>query len=130
VVTQVIAFEGNGVLTEFGGGYDDWRRFSAQRASEQIAEKSKGGAPAAKPVASKPAQSRLSFSEIKELENLPDIIEALETRQAAINTALANPVLYRDHPEQVNPLQQKLAALTTELDQAAVRWEALELRRS
>ncbi|WP_325544755.1 ATP-binding cassette domain-containing protein, partial [Sphingopyxis sp.] len=27
-VTQVIAFEGNGVLTEFGGGYDDWRRFT------------------------------------------------------------------------------------------------------
>ena len=30
-VTQVIAFEGNGVLTEFGGGYDDWQRFSASK---------------------------------------------------------------------------------------------------
>ena len=130
VVTQVIAFEGNGVLTEFGGGYDDWRRFSAQRASEQAAEKSKTSAPAAKPAASKPMQSKLSFNEIKELESLPDIIEALETRQAAISTALANPALYRDHPEQVNPLQQQLAALTAELYQATVRWEALELRRS
>jgi len=130
VMTQVIAFEGNGVLTEFGGGYDDWRRFSAQRASEQAAEKSKISAPAAKPAASKPTQSKLSFNEIKELESLPDIIEALETRQAAISTALANPALYRDHPEQVNPLQQQLAALTAELYQATVRWEALELRRS
>ena len=25
-VTQVIAFEGDGKLTEFGGGYDDWQR--------------------------------------------------------------------------------------------------------
>ena len=32
-VTQVIAFEGNGQLTEFGGGYDDWLRFTEQRAS-------------------------------------------------------------------------------------------------
>src|SRR3546814_8163620 len=36
-VTQVIAFEGNGVLSEFGGGYDDWRRFSQHRAAEKLA---------------------------------------------------------------------------------------------
>jgi len=34
----VIAFEGNGVLTEFGGGYDDWQRFTAQRLAEKPAQ--------------------------------------------------------------------------------------------
>ncbi|HEX5538313.1 MAG TPA: ATP-binding cassette domain-containing protein, partial [Methylophilaceae bacterium] len=36
-VTQVIAFEGAGKLSEFGGGYDDWRRFSQQQAAEKLA---------------------------------------------------------------------------------------------
>ena len=41
-VTQVIAFEGNGQLTEFGGGYDDWLRFTEQRASAiNVASKTK-----------------------------------------------------------------------------------------
>jgi ABC transport system ATP-binding/permease protein len=38
-VTQVIAFEGNGVLDEFGGGYDDWLRFSQQRNLEKTSNK-------------------------------------------------------------------------------------------
>lgn len=30
-VTQVIAFEGDGKLTNFGGGYDVWKQFSQKR---------------------------------------------------------------------------------------------------
>ncbi|MDP2247630.1 MAG: ATP-binding cassette domain-containing protein, partial [Nitrosomonadales bacterium] len=37
-VTQVFAFEGQGIITEFGGGYDDWQRFSTQRAAQKAAE--------------------------------------------------------------------------------------------
>ena len=136
-VTQVIAFEGQGVLSEFGGGYDDWRRFTMQQAAEkQIMEK----AAEIKSAASRPAQnkaaenkaaaSKLSFKEIKELESLPDRIEALETEQATINASLANPSIYQDNPHQVKALQSRLADLVTELEQATMRWEALELRRS
>src|SRR3546814_2205359 len=70
-VTHVIAFEGNGVLTEFGGGYDDWWRFSEQRALDKLAaDKAAANKPApAKPtVKSKPG--KLSFQETRELEEL------------------------------------------------------------
>src|SRR5690606_35431320 len=101
-VTQVIAFEGNGVLTEFGGGYDDWRRFSEQRAlDKQAANKAAANKPAPAKPAEKPKSAKLSFQESKELEELPERIEKLEAEQSAINTLLADPAIYRDDPEAV-----------------------------
>jgi ATP-binding cassette subfamily F protein uup len=132
-VTQVIAFEGNGVLSEFGGGYDDWRRFTLQRSTEQAAEKTKAAASKesnSKPAINKTSANKLSFKETQELESLPDRIEALETEQATINASLANPSIYQDNPQQAKALQSRLADLTSELEQATMRWEALELRRN
>jgi ATP-binding cassette subfamily F protein uup len=128
-VTQVIAFEGNGQLTEFGGGYDDWRRFSEQRAAEAVVEKPKA-APQPKPAAPpKPAQTKLSFKETHELAALPDKIETLETEQNALNTELADPDIYRTDPQRAKVLQTRLAGLEMELEQVMLRWEELESRR-
>ena len=127
-VTQVIAFEGNGQLTELGGGYDDWRRFTEQRAAEAVAEKPKA-APAQKPVAAKPAPSKLSFKETHELAALPDKIEVLEAEQNTLNAELANPDIYRNDPQRAKVLQTRLAAIDTELEQVMLRWEELESKR-
>jgi ATP-binding cassette subfamily F protein uup len=127
-VTQVIAFEGNGQLTEFGGGYDDWQRFTAQRAAEAQVEKPKATAPVQK-TAAKPGSSKLGFKETQELAALPDRIEAIEHEQNAINTELADGEIYRSAPEKVKLLQARLATLDTELEQAMLRWEELESRR-
>lgn len=127
-VTQVIAFEGNGQLDEFGGGYDDWKRFTDQRAAQAVAPKPKTEA-TTKPVAPKPAQVKLSYKEQRELEALPDRIEALETEQSTINGQLANPDIYRDDPQQVKTLQARLGVIETEIMQAMERWEALESKR-
>ena len=130
-VTQVIAFEGNGILTEFGGGYDDWRRFTAQRAADEHALKK---AHAAKPAANKaetakPKAGKLSFQETKELEELPERIEALETEQANINAQLADATIYKDQPDEVKSLQRRLVELEQVLTAALHRWEILESRR-
>ncbi|HYD34068.1 MAG TPA: ATP-binding cassette domain-containing protein [Methylophilaceae bacterium] len=128
-VTQVIAFEGAGVLTEFGGGYDDWRRFVKQRELDDKASKSSAAKPVqAKPV-EKPKADKLSFKEIKELEDLPNKIEALEAEQDNITNALADPDIYRDSPDQAQALQLRLAKLEQELSAALQRWETLESRR-
>jgi ATP-binding cassette subfamily F protein uup len=135
-VTQVIAFEGNGQLTEFGGGYDDWLRFTQQRQVEKAAEAKAGSAAsttskeaAAKPVSPKVPASKLSFKENKELEEIPLRIEKLEAEQTNINTKLANPDIYRDQPDEVKTLQARLKAIEAELEQALARWEDLESRR-
>ena len=129
-VTQVIAFEGNGMLTEFGGGYDDWRRFTEQRSAEkQASDKPSAIKPAAKPGENKAKANKLSFKELKELESLPDKIEALEKEQANINTALADADIYRDNPQQAKALQTRLADLETKLAEILSQWDLLESRR-
>jgi len=79
VVTQVYAFEGDGAIREYAGGYDDWLR-ARPKPEEKAAEKKP--APAPKPAEKKPAaKSKLSFKAARELEELPGRIEALEQEQ-------------------------------------------------
>ncbi|MEZ0318069.1 MAG: ATP-binding cassette domain-containing protein [Methylophilaceae bacterium] len=134
-VTQVIAFEGKGQLTEFGGGYDDWQRFTQQRTAETLAEaKSSTNTHStpketiAKSGVTKPQASKLSFKETKELAEIPLTIEKLEAEQTSINAKLSNPDLYRDKPDEVKMSQARLKAIATQLEQVMLRWEDLESR--
>ena len=130
-VTQVIAFEGNGVLTEFSGGYDDWQRFTQQRQADSQHAKAKKTLEAPSPVASKaPAGNKLSFKEQKELEALPEKIEALEKEQTDIHNILADGEIYRDNPQQAKQLQARAAEIETAIEEAMARWETLESRLS
>lgn len=130
-VTQVIAFEGNGKLTEFGGGYDDWQRFMQKQSDDKKAADSAQTAKASQASAqtnvasNKPATSKLSFKEQKELENLPLEIEQLETEQASIADELARPETYTN-AEQLKKLQTRLSEIEADIEAKLSRWEALE----
>jgi len=132
-VTQVIAFEGNGKLTEFGGGYDDWQRYTQKRIEDEkassIAQQTKAKQSAASATtsqpASKPAASKLSFKEQKELEELPMAIDKLETEQASINADLAKSENY-SNAELIKKLQTRLDEITAEIENKITRWDALE----
>jgi ABC transport system ATP-binding/permease protein len=128
-VTQIIAFEGNGILTEFGGGFDDWQRFTEQRAKTEAAQtkpKVEAAKPTNKPQASK---TKLSYKEQIELEKLPDQIDVLEKEQTSINHQLADPETYKD-AEKVKDLQARLNALEEALLNAITRWEELESKET
>ncbi len=130
-VTQVIAFEGNGQLTEFGGGYDDWLRFTEQRASALIsAPKTK--APEQKPAtaSAKPAKAKLSYKEQLELAELPEKIEKIETEIAAINMKLADPEIYKTDLDKPTTLQIELTELDEALLNIIARWEELESKNA
>lgn len=127
-VTQVIAFEGNGVLTEFGGGYDDWQRFSVQRANSLAQAKN-----TTKPQPTKvtttdkaPVANKLSFKEAQELALLPATLEGLEAELATINAALANPDIYRDDADLVKAHQLRLTTIEADIETGLARWAALE----
>jgi ABC transport system ATP-binding/permease protein len=128
VVTQVIAFEGNGKLMEYVGGYEDWmrvKRFEAgQKPSAAATEK-----PASKAVAEKRrASNKLSFKEQRELDEMPQRIEGLEREQEEITAALGAGSLFRDNPAHARHLQQRAGEIENELLQLMERWEALEKR--
>jgi ATP-binding cassette subfamily F protein uup len=130
-VTQVIAFEGNGQLTEFGGGYDDWQRFTQKRVEDkkasdsvQTAKVSQAVTPASSP-SNKPATTKLSFKEQKELESLPLEIEQLETEQAKIGEELVKPETYTN-ADLIKTLQARLSDIEASIETKLSRWTALE----
>lgn len=129
-VTQVIAFEGQGKITEFSGGYDDWLRFSQQRESSRktvekpltTASQSNNATTGTNPSARK----KLSFKEQRELEALPTEIEQLEQEQTEIQAQFAQGDIYKQAPEQVKQQQERLDAIETLILEKLERWEWLE----
>ena len=132
VVTQTIAFEGDGVLHEYAGGYSDWVDYHARRkVAAQRAARDTAPVPATLPVTAPartltPRPRKLSFNEQRELSSLPARIEALERETTALRERFADPALYREGASEVKAMQDRLAAVDAELATAYARWEALE----
>ncbi|MBK6619017.1 MAG: ATP-binding cassette domain-containing protein [Nitrosomonas sp.] len=133
VVTQVIAFEGNGRLREYAGGFEDWlRTVNAVKSAEKDIQKQisippvpGGTSPGnSKNVSADPA--KLSYQERQELEKLPEKIDNLEREHESISARLSDPILYQTNPEEVKVLQVRTAMLEKELSALFSRWEALE----
>jgi ABC transport system ATP-binding/permease protein len=130
VVTQIYAFEGAGVVREYAGGYDDWLM---QRSAPQAVKAVVPGGPgmSREPrVSANPRKNKLSFSEARELEGFPARIEALEAEQHDIGVRLADAAVYVNAPEDVKGLRARLAEIEGELEQAFLRWQALEVKRN
>ncbi|MHB0926338.1 MAG: ATP-binding cassette domain-containing protein, partial [Gallionellaceae bacterium] len=129
VVTQVIAFEGDGKLIEYVGGYEDWVRVKKYQASAATRP------PVATPprAAVAPAEktkviSKLSHKEARELEELPKRIEVLEREQIDIAAHLADGTLYRSDVKRAKQLQARSEEIGAEIAEAMQRWEELEQR--
>lgn len=131
VVTQVIVFEENGRLFENPGGFDDW--ISARSRMLKAAEAPKVQAklaevkPALTPTVKRPA--KLSFSENRELETLPNEIETLEKEQADLQEKLADPNVYRNSPVEAKTWAARVDALDSIILDKMARWETLEAKR-
>jgi len=129
VVTQVISFEGDGKLMEYVGGYEDWvrmKKFAAQQLIAPIVSAPKS-AGKIEPTKAK-ASNKLNSKEARELEVVPQQIEALEKELESIAAALGAGDLYRDNPSHAKQLQQRSSEINIEVQKLMARWEALESR--
>jgi ABC transport system ATP-binding/permease protein len=125
VVTSTLVFEGAGRVNEYVGGYTDWlrQRRDSPNSLESPALKSSAPAAAAS-VAPKPR--RLTYNERRELAQLPETIQQLETEQSALQSQVSDPELFRRDKDQAAAALQRLQALAKELETAYARWDALE----
>jgi ATP-binding cassette subfamily F protein uup len=73
---------------------------------------------------------KLSFNEIRELEELPRRLGALEAEQAGLAQRLADPALYQDRTADPRSLSARHAAIEEELTRLLARWEELEAKKS
>ena len=127
VVTSTLVFEGAGRIAPYVGGYADWLRQRAATSTPAAADaKSRPEAALTKNPAGAASARKMSFKDKRELESLPQRIDALEKQLAEIQQALSDPNLYRDAPGRVAELTAQMAQSEAELEVAFERWEALE----
>lgn len=142
VVTEVLAFEGDGKVREYVGGYSDWVRqggklppapwdFDASTVSKQAKGITHNESPinqaasiVAEPQSKKPA--KLSYKLQRELDTLPATIEALEAEIGILESRVSDPGFYQQEGAEVARILEAMAAKQAELDAAMERWMELE----
>jgi ATP-binding cassette subfamily F protein uup len=132
VVSSTLISDGDGIWTEFAGGYSD---MLAQRGRGVGA---KARAVPVKAAASETAKSatatvatskrKLSFNEQHALKTLPQQIEKLQAEAGKLNTALAGDLYTRD-PKLFAKATTRLDEVTREIAEAEERWLELEMLR-
>jgi len=132
VVTQVLAYDGDGRWVENPGGHSEWQAYLARRSQGRTAERVDTSAKPASVVEAPPADKRkakMSYKDARELESLPGRIAALEKEQETLAARLANPATYNEAGVDVAALNARVAEIEAELLGALERWEELEARR-
>jgi len=135
VVTSTLVFEGEGVVREYVGGYQDWLRQGGSPrllgvADTREAKETKPASAAGKPVAAvaepAPARKKLSYKVQRELEALPGKIDAVEKNIASLQAEIAQPAFYQQTAVRTGETLARLETLQQELDALLERWAELE----
>ncbi|WP_454763370.1 ATP-binding cassette domain-containing protein [Cupriavidus campinensis] len=134
VVTSTIAAEGDGQWRESVGGYSDWEAQSARAEAIQAAKQAEPkAAEAAKTQNTREARGanrtvKLSYKEQRELDGLPERINALEAEQKTLSAQLADGSLYATDPATAAQLAARHDEIEMALLEALERWEVLEAK--
>ena len=122
VVSHSLVFDEDGEVRFYAGGYDDWLQ-QRPKAEKAVAPERKPPKPA-KELAPKP--KKLSFKEKQELEELPGQIEALELEQGQLHQEIQDLDFFKNEDHRVAEVNERLAAIESELTDLYARWEKLD----
>ena len=137
VVTEVLAPEGDGKWREYVGGYTEWFTqrqqendpFAAAK-TEKKAEKTEKPGKNEKPRDVIPQKIKLSWREARELEALPEKLEAMEKEQASIINAMSAFDYHSKPVEDIKADKLRLEELEKSIADGGTRWEALSEKES
>ncbi|MBY6063080.1 ABC transporter ATP-binding protein [Pseudidiomarina sediminum] len=123
--TSILLFEGEGKVTEIVGDFNDVEHYLSQ-------QKSVGTKPSPK-QSEKPMnkgsvqpKKKLSYKLQRELDMLPEHIEALETEQEELQAQVSDPAFYNRPHSETGPVLERLSAIENDLMVALERWDELE----
>jgi ATP-binding cassette subfamily F protein uup len=120
VATATVALEGQGRATVYPGGWSD---YAAQRPAPDAPTAERTVAkPAPTPRPDVPRATGLSFTERKRLDDLPDLIEKLESEIARLATLLADPELFTRDPVKFRKATEAMTERQTALAAAETEW--------
>jgi len=136
--TSTLVFEGGGRVKEYVGGYSDWKRIADRRSAEEAArararttrEAPEEGAKGSSQGASRRPEGprKLSWHEKRELEALPDRIEALEGKLEDLHERMGDPAFYQGDAAEIRSVTERASELEEEVEEAVDRWGELEER--
>lgn len=134
VVTSVIAFEGEGVVREYVGGYQDWIRqggafnFEPEKPNATKADVKEDVDTTAHVNTKPPAKTtkKLSYKMQRELDSLPEKIAKLEAKLESLQAETSKDEFYtRDQTEVQNTLSN-MTEIEADLEKSIARWMELE----
>ena len=137
--TECYLFEGEGRLNKYVGGFFDAKQqqanFWASKAVEEQAKAKKTEALKEENTVkndrtSKPKSVKLSYKEQRELEQLPQQLEELETKITALQAEIADPAFFQQAHDITDAKLKALADTEAELETAFLRWEELEEKKN
>ncbi len=128
VVSNTLVFEGDGVLNEYVGGYDDWlRQRKATLKSDKLkTAQAKSDKPAKKEVDDESQKKKLSYKDQRDLDALPVKIEQLETEVEGLHAQMADPEFFQQDKDEIVKIQTSLKDAEQALKTCYQRWEELE----
>ena len=137
--TECYLFEGEGRLNKYVGGFFDAKQqqanFWASKTVEEQAKAKKTEALKEESAVkndrtSKPKSVKLSYKEQRELEQLPQLLEELETKITALQAEIADPAFFQQAHDITDAKLKALADTEAELETAFLRWEELEEKKN
>ena len=134
IVTSTLAFEGDGIVREYVGGWEDYLRQSSTRGAGEVPRTSTA-APERAAVAPAPAgktetavRRKLSYNERRELETLPGRIDALEAEHAVLKAEMESADFYKAGSDRIHFVMTRAESAARELESLLARWVELEER--
>ena len=118
IVGSTIVMEGNAVIEQYIGGYDNYLEQKTKKINQ------KNNAASTKSDKNNINKSKLSYRQQQELNSLPEIIENLENEISVAQQHLSNPKFYQD-PEAIN-LTMKLREMELQLEVLYDKWSKLD----
>ncbi|MFT6690862.1 MAG: ATP-binding cassette subfamily F protein uup [Colwellia sp.] len=129
-VNSCLYFDGTGHVSQIVGGYDDVDDYLAHKEKQrETATKAVVKVAVAEKANSKvntPVKKKRSFKEKTELENLPGIIDELETSIADSQEKVNHADFFSQSKEQSNNILNQLAINESKLEVAYARWQELD----
>ncbi len=127
VATTTVAMEGEGRAVLYAGGWSDYqaqrRAVTRPVANDALA---KPAPPKAANLREKAKPTGLTFTERHRLEELPSIIERLETEIGRLGDLLSDPDLFTREPVKFSKATEALADRQAKLSAAEEEWLTLE----
>ncbi|MCH9712263.1 MAG: ATP-binding cassette domain-containing protein [Proteobacteria bacterium] len=124
VVGSTVVLDGNGVINQYAGGYDDYLVQKQDKITDEKPKSVKKSTNNSKSVPSTSVKKKLSYKQQQALKQLPEKIERTEIEIGEIQMLLSDPEFFQTDESQDALI--RLARLEADLERYFDQWGELE----